>query len=822
MPCEHELCLECFKQNVEEANFCCPLCRIRISTWARRSARNKSLVNENRWEEIQKQFPEAVKRRLEGLEDDENDQMVPCVPIKLAKPGEIRSEYEDMMHKLEQQRAEEERSAQEATLRLIQQLQEEEAQKISEQELLQQQDEELARLLSQTDVSAFDIASISELDTSNIRSTNETPTHDIFFNQNSSEGVKSRSSSFPCPSPRSSGEVKLCIDMEKSKEQDNKFIMKKGKKNNLLTTQVIMGLEESFKRNNRKPKSCTRSDEVMFSTIQKDLVQSPACTITSSRSSNTSFSNDEILNQMSEDACLILDDDCNADISVSSFLVPESDKVNQKNATKVSATHLIASISPPLVPEVRSSSALRTASTQSFDSISEELNHFRPILTCPLTPPRRLPSGKVVETHLIRTTPRNLSCSSHHPAEHTDLPDVDPTSPIMRTRLSQLAEERNNQVKKMSKSTNTTLIKSDENRNPELSSPDNARQRCTPLTNGTSRGVNFQDISNSPLTKHKFDFLDDVIENCPVKKIAIIPLEPDLIENDVFDESLFNAIGNMKDLSKGNKGQFSIEHKMKSDQSKTSISNSQHTLMKWMKPVTFNGMKIRCAHDDMLIADRDELDGERDLKKQKLDGHLSSVIVDKASIAKIVKTVSAVTQHSRSRRCRKMHTDPDFIYNSGERTIKTYSDEIGDKLGNTDLRLDSEKITNDTCKETKNNKHILPFSDGDCIAKTEKALMRNCNKTKNKLKTTKTTKRIQRKKTKRKECAVTNASKTTINDFFTNKCNQEIDQQEQDRLYALELQRQFELENRLRLNALRFTGTKDQYSLRKLSKLIEN
>ena len=85
MPCGHELCLECFKQNVEEANFCCPLCRIRISTWARRAARNKTLVNEKRWKFIQEHFTEQVQNRLDGKEEDDAElqgkQTTGCHPL---------------------------------------------------------------------------------------------------------------------------------------------------------------------------------------------------------------------------------------------------------------------------------------------------------------------------------------------------------------------------------------------------------------------------------------------------------------------------------------------------------------------------------------------------------------------------------------------------------------------------------------------------------------------------------------------------------------------------------------------------------------------
>lgn len=73
MPCKHELCKPCFKQNVEEASLQCPLCRKRISSWARKQARTGSLVNRKRWEQIQKLFPERCAKRLRGEDDDDDD-----------------------------------------------------------------------------------------------------------------------------------------------------------------------------------------------------------------------------------------------------------------------------------------------------------------------------------------------------------------------------------------------------------------------------------------------------------------------------------------------------------------------------------------------------------------------------------------------------------------------------------------------------------------------------------------------------------------------------------------------------------------------------
>ncbi|XP_078514704.1 E3 ubiquitin-protein ligase RNF169 isoform X2 [Lissotriton helveticus] len=58
-------------------------------------------------------------------------------------------------------------------------------------------------------------------------------------------------------------------------------------------------------------------------------------------------------------------------------------------------------ISMPQKPE-------RSISPESNDSISEELNHFKPIVCSPCTPPKRLPNGKVLRPPIIKSTPRNL------------------------------------------------------------------------------------------------------------------------------------------------------------------------------------------------------------------------------------------------------------------------------------------------------------------------------------------------------------------------------------------------------------------------------
>lgn len=74
MPCNHTLCLPCFNQNVAEASLTCPMCRTRISTWARRATKNGSLVDKSLWKEIKLLFPDKIERRLAGEEVDDDDE----------------------------------------------------------------------------------------------------------------------------------------------------------------------------------------------------------------------------------------------------------------------------------------------------------------------------------------------------------------------------------------------------------------------------------------------------------------------------------------------------------------------------------------------------------------------------------------------------------------------------------------------------------------------------------------------------------------------------------------------------------------------------
>uniref|UniRef100_A0AAY4CAL5 RING-type E3 ubiquitin transferase n=2 Tax=Denticeps clupeoides TaxID=299321 RepID=A0AAY4CAL5_9TELE len=60
MPCGHSACLHCF-----ERSSCCPRCRLRVSSWARKRSREKGLVNAELWDVVRRSYPEKCQRRLE-------------------------------------------------------------------------------------------------------------------------------------------------------------------------------------------------------------------------------------------------------------------------------------------------------------------------------------------------------------------------------------------------------------------------------------------------------------------------------------------------------------------------------------------------------------------------------------------------------------------------------------------------------------------------------------------------------------------------------------------------------------------------------------
>ena len=93
----------------------------------------------------------------------------------------------------------------------------------------------------------------------------------------------------------------------------------------------------------------------------------------------------------------------------------------------------------------------RSISPESNDSISEELNHFKPIVCSPCTPPKRLPDGRVMEPTIVKSTPRNLSRNLQ---KHTSYE----ASPSILQKWRQIEVDRQSIIKVTSKGTVTSPI----------------------------------------------------------------------------------------------------------------------------------------------------------------------------------------------------------------------------------------------------------------------------------------------------------------------------------------------------------------------------
>ncbi|XP_075703356.1 E3 ubiquitin-protein ligase RNF169 [Rhinoderma darwinii] len=77
----------------------------------------------------------------------------------------------------------------------------------------------------------------------------------------------------------------------------------------------------------------------------------------------------------------------------------------------------------------------RSVSPDSNDSISEELNHFKPIVCSPCTPPKRLPDGQVLSPLVIKSTPRNLRRNLQKPTTYE-------ASPVILKKWEQVFQDR--------------------------------------------------------------------------------------------------------------------------------------------------------------------------------------------------------------------------------------------------------------------------------------------------------------------------------------------------------------------------------------------
>ncbi|BES95344.1 unnamed protein product [Nesidiocoris tenuis] len=157
-PCRHTVCLECLNLTVENSQSVCPICRARIGTYVRQArSRGRKLVNQHLWEQLKKQYPNEIERKRNGDEDGLSDRFLeeqPRSSIPYEK-GEVKKEFNELLNKLKIDEEESRKRDVTASVKLAQQLIEEEAaaeklRKVDEREKTAL-DEQLARNIEENE-----------------------------------------------------------------------------------------------------------------------------------------------------------------------------------------------------------------------------------------------------------------------------------------------------------------------------------------------------------------------------------------------------------------------------------------------------------------------------------------------------------------------------------------------------------------------------------------------------------------------------------------------------------------------------------------------
>uniref|UniRef100_W5M2L3 RING-type E3 ubiquitin transferase n=1 Tax=Lepisosteus oculatus TaxID=7918 RepID=W5M2L3_LEPOC len=305
MPCGHSVCLPCFRRTVELSSLCCPLCRLRVSSWARRQAREKRLVDAELWERVRQSYPERCRRRMESSVGRMFDGELLLTGIIFCKPRKIQQEYKKQMknkvtgsveHEVKKKVQSHWKKDECGTLKCFQ--------------------EPRAVVLSDSE--------------------NEEPM---------------------------GGRTKHMSAFKKTR-------------NSPACSKRVQTLVR------QRSRSCTDPEE-------GQLKSSCLSHVAAMVKTNVTYSTNAGILLSSENSCSFS----------APILTPDKRQSGRSGAGPPAPL-----AGPPSKPE-------RSISPESNDSISEELNHFKPIVCSPCTPPKRLPDGRVVEAAIVKSTPRNISRS---------------------------------------------------------------------------------------------------------------------------------------------------------------------------------------------------------------------------------------------------------------------------------------------------------------------------------------------------------------------------------------------------------------------------
>ncbi|XP_032941785.2 E3 ubiquitin-protein ligase RNF169 [Catharus ustulatus] len=345
-PCRHSLCLSCFQRCPQGPGLCCPLCRSRLSTRARRHQAEPAAT--------------AAAGAAAGEQRPPDQDFIFRAPIKLSKAGELREEYESQLRKLREEKLQEEKASEDLIHKFIL-----DDMDIGKRKMEEQQKKDESVVLKGNQDCFPERLSDSE---------NEEPF----------QGKQTHRSAFV------------------SKTSAYSFAFLSGN----LTSKV------------ERSRSCNDTIQERSKSRQRSA---PATKTKVLPVTGTSTPLLGVLLSSQNHRCLSAPD---------------------LTAEKRLLLSAVSSLSALHRPE-------RSISPESNDSISEELNHFKPIVCSPCTPPKRLPDGRVLSPLIIKSTPRNLNRSLQKPTTYE-------ASPRILKKWEQIFQER--QIKKtLSKATLTSL-----------------------------------------------------------------------------------------------------------------------------------------------------------------------------------------------------------------------------------------------------------------------------------------------------------------------------------------------------------------------------
>ncbi|XP_023662923.2 E3 ubiquitin-protein ligase RNF169 [Paramormyrops kingsleyae] len=377
LPCRHSLCSACFRQKVERSSLRCPLCRLRLSGWARDSGQ---------WDRVRRSYPERCRRRMEQREGEAPAEVIFRAPVHICKSGEKQQEYTKTKKRME--------------------LEQQKGEKVSEQRLqkifeVDRRQVEIKAGLRPEDLASAEMSEEKQRPQGHLR---QEDGGSLKHRHNSWCGVLSDSENEE-PIGRRTRHVSAFVRKIRSPP----------------ASRILQN------RPGQRSKSCTDSED-------DRLKNRGPLPLTSAPKASVGYSHN---------AGILLSSENSRSLSAP-ILVTDKRNTCRGMAAVAGATF----VAPPTKVE-------RSISPESNDSISEELNHFKPIVCSPCTPPKRLPNGQVVEPTIVKSTPRNLTRSLQ---KHTSYE----ASPTILQKWKQIEKDRRGS-KLTSKGTITSPLAEDFN-----------------------------------------------------------------------------------------------------------------------------------------------------------------------------------------------------------------------------------------------------------------------------------------------------------------------------------------------------------------------